>query len=105
MQQIQTVIAHDGPNHLALLLMKILLDFVIHPHRKERLAWDIVILVLVFYASVHEPYKAAFLEQKMEVRPYLPDPHTHTHRPRPCPLGTVLWDFQFRVVVNMNGSA
>eukprot|EP01051_Picozoa_sp_SAG22_P027531 SAG22_NODE_9258_length_600_cov_1.031936_1_plen_116_part_10 len=39
--------------------------FVVHPHRKERLAWDFMVLLLVLYAAFNEPYKAAFLEQTM----------------------------------------
>jgi hypothetical protein len=36
------------------------LEFAIHPHNRFRLMWDLYVLILVFYASVHEPYKAGF---------------------------------------------
>ena len=40
-------------------VMKVL-TYAVHPKLPHRLAWDVVILILVLYSSVAEPYNAAF---------------------------------------------
>ena len=42
------------------------LTYAVRPDRKERLAWDFYILVLVIYSSITGPYTAAFVgDQEM----------------------------------------
>ena len=41
-------------------LYRFLWRFHFHPYSKFHTAWDVFILILVFYSSIMEPYNAAF---------------------------------------------
>ena len=43
--------------------LSVCLNYAMHPHRPERQAWDALMLILVFYSSVIEPYTAAFASE------------------------------------------